>query len=81
MYKVKIEYTMMNGFSGNIDEADTLETAMKLAKDWDASQALPESYVGDITKAFVSDETGDNEWIPTETDQGYVQVKKDGECC
>ena len=60
-YNVMVDYTIEHR-EINIDTANTLEEAMKKADEYDESQNHWETYIGDITRAFVSDNLG-NEWI------------------
>lgn len=76
-YQVMIEYTHgYNGQTTKIDIADTLLEAMDIANKWDLSQQDFNQYIGDITRAFVSDGNG-NEWINVRGE--IIQVRKDGE--
>jgi hypothetical protein len=56
-YKVMIEYPMDN-ITGQGGEAETFEEAMKKADDYNESQRHFETYVGDITRAYVIDHKG-----------------------
>ena len=71
-YNVMIDY-MIDKHEAKIDQADTLEEAMKKADEWDESQKHFETYIGDFTRAFVSDDMG-NEWI-RERSGDIVKVK------
>lgn len=72
-YNVMIDY-IIDKHEAKIDSADTLEEAMKKADEWDESQSHFETYIGDITRAFVSDDAG-NEWIRSWKDGKILQVK------
>ena len=72
-YNVMIEHPDVHQDS-KISSAETLEDAMKLADEWDESQQNFETYIGDRTRAFVSDDIG-NEWIRS-LDGDILQVKE-----
>lgn len=72
MYNVMIDY-IIDKHEVKIDQANTLEEAMKKADEWDESQKHFETYIGDFTRAFVSDDMG-NEWI-RELSGGILKVK------